>query len=149
MSKTVITTILTNSVTLGTPGYGNNLTITATGGIDPTQAGATALYAPAGLKSVSITNQGGITGGLGASAQYTGGTGGMGVDMAGGGLLTNTGTIAGGAGGAATRDGQNSKATYTGGNGGAGILIDGTATVDNSGVILGGPPAPSPVCPQV
>jgi len=96
---TTTTTAVTHSVTLGVAGYGASLTITSTGSIDAAAIGATALYAPSALGSVRVTNKGGITGGLGATAQYLGGAGGLGADLEGGGRLTNSGTITGGTGG--------------------------------------------------
>ena len=113
-----ISTYIKSTVTLGSGVYLNPLTITSTGGIDARFAaqGATGLYVPANITDASILNQGFIDGG------YQG----IGVDLAGSGMLTNNGWIAGGFGG----DGY--------GAGGAGVVLGTGATLINSGTVFGG-----------
>ena len=70
-----------------------------------------------------------------------GGDGGAGVLLSGGGTVTNSGSIAGGNGGAAGIAGPANTEGGNGGNGGAGgagVLLSGSGTVTNSGSIAGG-----------
>lgn len=105
--------------------------------------GSAASYALAGtggdgisiVGTANVTNNMLIVGGKGG-ASYYGGNGGVGVDLHGGGTLTNLGTISGGVGyGKSTGLG-------IGGTGGAGLILDSlyTAgeTVSNAGLIVGG-----------
>ena len=122
----VINHILTTPVTLGGV-YQSPLTITAAGGIEPVARGAAALYAPSGLGTVHIRNEGTIVGGAGA---YGGGqAGGVGVDLATNAIVNNTGFIYGGAGGGGA---------YYGGKGGDGLILAAGGTVANGGTIEGG-----------
>ena len=127
MSNT-IKHILTSPVTLGGV-YQSPLTITSAGGIEPTASGATALYAPSGLGTVHILNEGIIVGGAGAYGAQQGQAGGIGVDLASIALMTNTGTIEGGAGGGSV---------YYAGNGGDGLILAAGGTVVNEGTITAG-----------
>jgi hypothetical protein len=118
------------SVTLGSGGYANRLTIASTGSIDPAANGATALYAPSGLASVRVTNDGSISGGAGAYGTQAG-AGGVGVDLlAAGAFMLNVGAVAGGLGGTLN--------AVTGGDGGAGAIFAAACVLHNSGSILGG-----------
>ena len=113
MASNTITTTVTVGVELGGPTYGSDLTITATGAVQPSGTlGTTAIYGSSGtlvnngsiiggagtvagdgvsLSLSAIINAGTITGGVGATA-------GTGVRLIGG-TLTNSGDIIGGGGG--------------------------------------------------
>jgi autotransporter family porin len=84
------------------------------------------------LEGGMLLNSGKIEGSKGASSEYGYGNGGAGVDVSGGGVLFNSGTISGGHGGAAGFDGLSFL-----GNGGAGVSLDGGTIVD-SGRVDGG-----------
>jgi hypothetical protein len=86
------------------------------------------------LEGGTLLNSGTIIGSKGASVEYGYGNGGAGVDVSGGGVLVNSGTISGGHGGGARIDG-----IIILGNGGAGVSLDGGTIVD-SGRIDGGYP---------
>jgi hypothetical protein len=129
------------SVTLGSGGYNSPLTITAEGDIRPQVAGQPGLVSNS--PTDFILNEGGIYGGL---------DGGNGVDLAGGGTLTNGGTICAGYGydsvgvgvslstGTVTNTGliQGGYGADDGQNGGDGIIILGDSNVTNQGSIAGG-----------
>ena len=99
MSGSTISTHVTISVTVGSPGYYSPLTIlpvTFSGG--PPTGGFISPTAGVGVYSdlinASIMNQGRIYGAF--APQHSAGTGANGVDLFGGGTLTNQGTIRGG-----------------------------------------------------
>ncbi len=94
--------------------------------------GGTGVYVGAGAKVVNAAD-GAITGGLGGNIKdgAVSGNGGVGVYLGAGGLLTNLGTIYGGA--AALSAGEYG----SGGNGGAGVYLNG-GTLVNAGTIGGG-----------
>ncbi len=97
-----ISNTVTTSVTLGVAPYLNPLTITPTGAIIPPTAatGATALVVPASVSGAIVVNQGGIYGAASfGGVSGIGSAGGMGVQIAAPGTLTNSGTIVGGTGG--------------------------------------------------
>jgi hypothetical protein len=121
-----ITTTLLYTVTLGSAGFPSPLTITNTGVVSPTVAGATGVFSNS--LNNSLTNSGAIHGGAGSNSSV-GGIGGVGVNFKAGTTLTNTSSITGGTGG--------SGSSTTGGAGGSGVnLLAGTLT--NSGSITGG-----------
>jgi hypothetical protein len=125
-SGKVISKTIHGEVIIGKAAYPSPLTITATGAIEPSAAGLTALLAPASLGPVSVLNAGTIIGGPGATGVH--GAGGLGVDLAAGSTLQNTtGTIAGGAGG---------YGHY--GHGGIGVYLAAGGTLANGGKIAGG-----------
>jgi hypothetical protein len=153
-----ISTTLTRGVVLGSVAHPSPLTITATGIIAPSAAGATGVLSD--IAGNSLTNNGAINAGAGAigsigrgggtglyvkmaatltnNGSIKGGTGGNGSAGAGGaggvgahllaGTLTNTGSITGGVGGAGST---------VGGQGGAGAILDG-GTLITSGTLSGG-----------
>ncbi len=93
-------------------------------------SGSFSISGAAGLvmtAAATAVNSGLIQGGSGT---YRDGSGGAGATVAIGGVLTNTGTVAGGAGGSPDRN--------SGGFGGAGVEIQG-GTLVTSGTIIGGP----------
>jgi hypothetical protein len=112
-----ITTLVSNSVTIGSALYGSPLTVTSTGSVVPATAGAAAVQGTGA--SPTLINAGLIQGGQGAAAS----TGGDGVVLTNG-TITNTGSIAGGAGG-------------SGAAGGIGVMLSG-GTLTTSGAISGG-----------
>jgi hypothetical protein len=77
------------------------------------------------------TIAGGYGGYLSATSHAAAAYGGNGIDMLAGGVVTNSGVVAGGTGG-------QGKQSATGGTGGAGLLLGGAAVLTNSGVIAGG-----------
>jgi hypothetical protein len=123
---------VTTEVVLGNGIYGNNLTVTQSGAVEPASYGSIAVNAPSSLHSAKLTNQGQVIGGIGtpgtAANRQTGGTGGIGVDLACAGAVTNGGTIAGGAGGYG----------YTGGAGGIAVQTSAKGVVKTTGTISGG-----------
>jgi len=127
---TVINGTVTSPIVLGTGNYGHVLTITATGAVAPSQSGATAITGPKDLTNAHIINQGVVDGGSGAEHKYSGGNGGAGIILAGGGVVTNTGDIAGG-------DGAYGNGGHAG-NGGFGVDLKKYGTVSNTGTISGG-----------
>jgi hypothetical protein len=119
---------ITATIRLGSTAYpSSSLTITRTGAVAPTAAGAAGVVSD--LAGDSLTNEGAIQGAVG-TAGSTGGSGGAGANFNAAGTLTltNTGSIRGGAGGAGTTKG---------GAGGTGVVIDG-GTLTTSGTIAGG-----------
>ena len=116
MSGSTLSGTLTVGVTLDVTSYFNGLTLTRTAEINPAANETDGVY----VQSGTILNYGSINGSSG------GDIGGIGVDIVNG-LLTNSGTIAGGA------------SSYSGdvGLGGAGLEVSG-ATVSNLGLIVGG-----------
>jgi hypothetical protein len=122
MQRTTISKAVHKTVVVGNhTRYGSPLTITATGSVYPSAAGADAIIVQANVKDASIDNAGSVTGGTAS----TGGTAGIGIDFLAPGTLTNTGTITGGL----TESG-----TATGG---VGVQMDG-GIVGNGGFIAGG-----------
>jgi hypothetical protein len=129
------------SVTLGSGGYLSPLTITGGGGIMPLISEQPGLVSD-GAGDI-INNAGAIYGGL---------DGGDGVDLAGGGTLTNAGTIWGGYGydnvgagisltaGTVANTGliHGGYGADDGQNGGDGIVMLGDSTITNQGSISGG-----------
>jgi len=137
MSGTTISTVLKTSIVLGSPGYAGPVTITTTGGVNPSVYGATGIELPSGTADPTIVNAGHIAGGAGTNGSVYGiggGTGGVGVDLQTG-TLINSGVVGGGSGG----DGSESlgQESYAGGNGGNAILLQ-SGTIDNSGLVIGG-----------
>ncbi|HTZ70178.1 MAG TPA: hypothetical protein VMB71_05960 [Acetobacteraceae bacterium] len=137
MGHTTITTLVSTTVTLGSGGYGSPLTITATGGVAPTMAGADAIIVPAARLHGRIINDGkvgGASGLYGGSGSGGSSAGGIGIDLAGIATVVNAGQISGGIGGYTTlQSGYN--AGYAGG---VGVLLATTDTLRNSGTITGG-----------
>jgi hypothetical protein len=128
MSK--ITTVLKTGVTLGSPGYLGPLSITSTGGIEPTVQGQPALYIPANAVKPTLINSGILIGG----SDYRGGgnqAGGMGVDVQAAAIIMNENAIKGGYGE------FNEHANGTNGGIGTGIFSAGT-TLTNDALIVGG-----------
>ncbi len=145
MSKTAIRDTVSASVTLGAGGYGDRLTVTSTGAVDPATAGAAGIYASAATTDAFVVVRGSVMGGA---------AGGIGVDLEGGGHISNTGTITGGAGSGSSAGADGivlnapglliNAGTITGGaggqnggQGGAGVYLDG-GTLVTSGLISGG-----------
>jgi hypothetical protein len=126
MAGSTITGLVSSTVTIGGGLYVSPLTITSTGTVAPAAYGAVGVT---GGAAAVLINQGSIEGGNGTlSAAAAGGTGGNGVNLAGG-TLTTSGHILGGNGGAG--------ATYNGA-GGTGVSFSGAGTLTNSGTISGG-----------
>jgi len=121
----VISTDVSATVTLGTTSYPSPLVITTSGEVTPKTAGATGVVST--LAGNSLTNYGVIQGATGSHGS-AGGTGGLGVNLSGGGSVLSTGSISGGAGGTGTS---------TGGTGGVGVSLNG-GTLTTSGSISGG-----------
>jgi autotransporter family porin len=115
---------ITTSVTLGAGGYGAGLTIATDGAVAPTQAGADAIYAPSSLTNAHVVNHGTVLGAYGDANQS--GPGGVGILLAGGGKVVNSGLVEGGRGGANS------------GDGGAGVVLQAAGSVSNTGTIFGG-----------
>ena len=134
-SDSSISTTITSTVTLGSGGYLSPLTITNTGAIDPTNAGATGLVVPEGMTGASIDNQGRVAG---ATNPPHSGSGGIGVDLESG-TLTNGGTIDGGTGGPLVLSGgRPSQVVAFPGAGGAGANVVSGGSLVNDGIITGG-----------
>jgi hypothetical protein len=138
VTTTIITgTTLHSSVTLGSGNYASPLTITSTGGIDPTTStGATALLIN---NPGTVTNSGVITGDAGFNDSgfnntNPGGAGGTGVVMSTG-SFTNNKQITGGKGGEISN--FLSTASSKDGAGGAGLTLSG-GSFTNAGTITGG-----------
>ena len=102
-----------------------------------------------GAAGVSVTNFGtvaGFVGGAGVPIYLdggsTGGAGGIGISLAGGGRIANSGVIAGGDGGIGGNAFRvvvlDSGKGGGGGNGGAGIVLSAFGIIANSGTIAGG-----------
>jgi hypothetical protein len=100
-----------------------------------------------GAEAAYVSNAGTITGGAGAAGAYLyqsffgefeyGGNGGTGLQLQGSlSRFVNTGTVSGGAGGAAK--GTKTQYTYYGGQGGTGLIVLTGATATNGGEIAGG-----------
>jgi hypothetical protein len=119
-----ISTTLTSTVTVGSAAHPSPLTITSTGVVAPTAAGATGLVSS--HLTNSLTNNGAIQGGAGAAMSAA--NGGFGVNLTAG-TVTNTGSISGGTGGTSS--------STQGGHGGAGVDLNG-GTLITSGTISGG-----------
>jgi hypothetical protein len=119
-----ISTTLTITVALGSTAHPSPLTITSTGRVSPTTAGASGVVS--NIAGNSLTNHGDIQGGAGSTGSVGGG-GGLGASFTAG-MLTNTRSITGGAGGTGST---------TGGAGGAGVLLNG-GTLITSGTVSGG-----------
>jgi hypothetical protein len=143
---------------------GEQLTITSTGDVAPSRAGAIGILIPTTTTNASVLNQGTVSGGDGKEHGFAGGNGGIGVAMTGNtltdmgtitggvggigyhagaggdgvncsaGVVTNTGTISGGTGG---HGGLGGGGYGYGGNGGVGVSLNG-GTLTNSGTIAGG-----------
>ena len=122
-----ISTIFTSTVTLGSRGHPSPLTITSTGEVRPTVAGASAVVS--NVAGTVLTNNGVINGASGPRGGV-GGPGGTGVKFSSAGTLTNTGSITGGTGGTGSAG--------AGGAGGWGVSLAGGAMLLNSGTISGG-----------
>jgi autotransporter family porin len=114
---------VSTTVTLGSGGYGDTLTLTVAAYLAPNAAGADGIVVPATLSGVDITNDGRIVAGSGDGAVASG----IGVDMLGAGTLVNHGVIEGGYSG-----------TLDMPLGGAGVVLDRGATLINDGTITGG-----------
>jgi hypothetical protein len=121
-----ISTTITSTVTVGSAAHPSPLTITASGLIAPTNAGASGVVSA--IKGNVLTNNGTIHGAAGKNGS-AGGVGGIGLDVEKAATLTNTGNITGGAGG--------SGSAGAGGAGGAGVVLNG-GTLSTSGTISGG-----------
>jgi hypothetical protein len=136
MTSTISTSI-TKTVTLGSGSYTSPLSITSTGGIDPTTStGATALLIN---NPGTVTNSGVITGDAGLNDSgfdntNPGGAGGTGVVMSTG-SFTNNKQITGGKGGEVSN--FFSTASTKDGAGGAGLTLSG-GSFTNAGTITGG-----------
>ena len=120
-----ISTPLTSTVALGSKGYLSPLTITSTGNVAPTSAGATAVNCS--MAGKSLTNNGTVQAAAGSGGN-TGNSGGVGVNFKAADILINHSAIAGGTGGIGTTNG---------GHGGAGVYSAG-GTLTNDGGITGG-----------
>jgi len=126
---TTISTAVTTKVTLGNGDYASQLTIASTGEVAATVHGATAVYSS--VAGAALTNQGRVTGGQGHyGKESTGGTGGIGVDLASSGTVDNDHTVTGGRGGYSYY--------YTGGRGGIGVALTSGGVVENHALISGG-----------
>jgi len=145
-----ISTTVTSTVTVGSTAHPTPLTITSTGVVAPTRAGATGVLSNA--SNNSLTNNGAIQGGSGStgsagsnSAGGTGGSGGVagrggvGVNQSAG-ALTNSHQITGGVGGTGGigGNGQNGGAGGAGGIGGIGLTLSGGMVTNNSGGSIAG-----------
>ena len=127
--RNFITGPVTYSVTLGQAGYGDRLTVTASGSIVPAYQGYDGLVVPNTLQDARVLNQGLIAGSRGYDYPTgDGGHGGTGV-LLGSGRLDNAGTLRGGQGG----DGYG-----YGGTGGAGVDLGAGAVLVNTGAIAAG-----------
>jgi len=122
-----IAATLIYAVTVGSTAFPSPLTITATGGVAPGAAGATAVLS--NIAGNSLTNQGTIHGGAGSNGS-AGGNGGIGVNFTNG-TFSNAGSITGGGGGTSTAAG-------VGGTGGVGVKLLSGGTLTNTGSITGG-----------
>jgi hypothetical protein len=133
MANSTITGLVSNSVTIGSALYPSALTITATGSVVPTAAGAVGVTSS--VTNPVLINEGTIEGGQGThSASGTGGTGGIGV-MLSGGTLTNSGSIRGGAGGTGSSTGAQGDAVLFGSTSAGTLIIDPGASF--SGNVVG------------
>jgi hypothetical protein len=133
MRGSTISGTVTQTVVPGKEGnYPGRLSITDTGVIAPTAYGTDGIYAPADLQHAVVINHGSVSGAYGGhgSAALAGGAG---IDFAGGGKLTNTGTISGGQGG--YYSGLRGRNGLSGGNG-VDLTLGGH--IDNSGRMTGG-----------
>ncbi len=168
MAGTKISTTIDTSITLGTSGYSGPISITKTGGIEPTQYHATALTVPSGAAHAMVVNHGLIVGGAGyqTGPNYIYGiSGGNGLNAGAGAKIVNDGTIIGGsstgaqylvfppyvfngAGAGADIYGAHALLINNGlveggadsstGGGGTGVSVGGGATVLNNGSVIGG-----------
>jgi hypothetical protein len=121
-----ISTTIDSTVTLGSAANPSPLTITSTGSVDPTRAGAIGMLSD--VAGNLLTNNGAILGATGKTGT-AGGNGGAGLDVKLAATVSNSGEIGGGVGGTGS--------TGAGGVGGAGVdLLAGTLT--NTGTIFGG-----------
>jgi hypothetical protein len=122
----------------GPPYYPSPLTITSTGSVTPSIYGATAIVNVGGT-AATIVNEGRITGGVGSESFFGvgGGAGGTGVSLSSGGVLNNSGSISGGAGGAITQGTFGNNQSLYGGTGGTGVILT-AASLTNTGTITGG-----------
>jgi len=128
--RNVISGHVHDTVVLGSHRYANTLTVTQTGQITILSAGADGVYLGTASGQGNLANHGMITAGLGAYGVSQGGVGGIGVDFASAGQVSNAGLITGGAGGAV--------GTGNGGAGGDGILLAAGGVVRNTGTVIGG-----------
>lgn len=165
MSGSTISSLITQTVTLGSSYYASPLTISIVGTVAPGAGGGEGIIIPAAA-AYSLVNKGVVTGGagnagsLGTAGYSSGGLGGAsggqggagymgssGVYLAGPGSFSNHGIVSGGAGGAggAGGDGMGSYGLAAiagpggaGGMGGAGVQLAGAGTASNTGTITGG-----------
>ena len=98
-----ISTAVNTAVTLGGAAYPSPLTITSTGVVAPAAAGAVGVVSK--IATNSLTSNGAVDGATGSNGT-SGGTGGVGVNFEAGATLSNSGSITGGAGGAASNSGR-------------------------------------------
>ena len=95
---------------------GDMVTVTSTGDIAPVTRGADAIVVAAGATGVGITNDGTIACTLGRYGfrGATGGIGGIAIDVVGSASITNTGLLAGGAGGLVDLNAATSTTSFAG-----------------------------------
>ena len=55
--RSTISTLVTNTVVLGSGGYGSALLVSASGTVAPVAAGATGIYAPSSLSMAMLQDQ--------------------------------------------------------------------------------------------
>ena len=115
-----ISTTISGGVTLGTPAYGSPLTITATGAVLQSAAGAAAIYGPNSGGPWAVVNQGSVS---------SSGSNGAGIVLAEGGLVSNSGNVTGAASGIVIKGGLGSVDNF-------GSVVS-QAQFDRSGVYLG------------
>jgi hypothetical protein len=127
MTGSTITSTVGAGITVGTANYLSPLTITAAGAVVPGAPSGTGVYAPAGPNTVTVFNQGFITGGGGG--EFGSDVGGDAVDFMAAASLANSGTIVGGTAGA---DGNPAD------TGGVGVNLAAGGSIGNFGTISGG-----------
>ena len=99
MHTKVISGHVTTPAVLGQGDYGRQITITASGSVTPTAAGATAILGPAGLADPGIVNQGLVAGGAGTiDKDGKNVEGDAGIVLNTSGVAANAGSIVGGSG---------------------------------------------------
>jgi len=140
MTKTIISSTVTHTVTLGSSAYAALLTISNTGAVLPSAFGAIGVYGS--VAGEGLVNFGAISGAAGSPGANggvgghggKGGAGGAGADLTADGTITSTGTVLGGAGGIGGFGGFRAGA---GGVGGSGVELT-AGKMTNDSIISGG-----------